>query len=96
MNEIKSNNVDLYYLMRLALDSDVFHFDEIYCEKENTITLLNYETQTKLIISLKGVTEFEARIKSKYFYKKEVKNYQEYINFIQSTNIVHENKFLLN
>lgn len=96
MSEIKNNNIDLYYIMRLALDKDVFDFNEFYWEKEDTITLLNYETQTKLTILLKGVTDFKANIKSKYFYKKEVKNYQEYINFIQSTNILHKNKFLLN
>lgn len=98
MNElrIKNNNVELHYLLRVALDEDVFYFDELYVAEDRYIILINTELSIKLTILLDGVNNFRARIKSKNFYSKEIKNWKEYINFMTFELNFSENNFLLN
>jgi len=98
--DLKNNNTELYHLMRLALDSELFHFDEIYIVEQNfdnkVIVLNNIETQTKLTISLIGVSNFHAEINSPFFSTKNINNYKDYINFISINNFFIKNHFIKN
>jgi len=97
--ELKNNNIDLYHILLLALDSSLFNFNKIDIIEQNGkngIVMHNTETQTKLTILLYGVSNFEAKIKSKFFRTKKINNYRDYINFISINNFAIQNKQILN
>lgn len=96
MIKLNNNNADLYYIIRLALDSDVFHYDEIYLKGGNFIVFHNIETGTTMSIFIDGVNYFDAKIKSKFFHYIKIKNYKDYINFMRINMYFCKNTFTLN
>jgi hypothetical protein len=95
MIDFKNNNTDLYFLMRILLDKDVFPFDEIYFEKTK-ITFYHKKSQTKVYIYIKSTSKFTAKVRNRFFSFNDVKNYKDFINFIQLSNSEILNNYSLN
>jgi len=97
MIDLKNNNIELYFLMRILLDEDVFPFDKIYFNDEKTkIVFYHKKSQTKVYIYIKSASKFAAKVRNRYFSFNNVKNYKDFINFIQLSNSEILNNYSLN
>lgn len=88
-------NNELFFIIMIALDRDIYNFEQIELG-ENCVNFKNNKDKLSLVIELFEDNTFKVTIKSKFFEKKDINNWLQFLNFLNINKLLLENKFNLN